>query len=266
MSRSVSPIDPAHAQASSAHPADRADPRADNKSAPARRSAGEPQIDRRLNILLAAEKLFALNGYHAVSIREIAIEAEVPFALVHYHYGSKHELYHAIFASWSSVIDERLARLHQALAKPAAPDLLDMVIDAFVAPVVELRHRADGRYYATMAARDLAAQAPEADEAQRTYFDPMARAFVQALAQVFPQQPRGRIAWCYQFMLGALTHFLTDQRVERLSDGDNTPADPRALQLLLQFIAAGFRAVLGEPAGVARSTSTSTTDTLRRTT
>ena len=70
--------------------------------------------DRRTNILLAAEKLFATRGFHAVSIRDIAAEAAVPLALVGYYYGAKHELYHAIFQSWSPVIAGRLEALGQA--------------------------------------------------------------------------------------------------------------------------------------------------------
>ena len=69
------------------------------------RAAVHNRPDRRAAILLAAEKLFAEHGYHAVSIRQIALEAQVPLALVAYYYGQKHELFHAIFAHWRSTID-----------------------------------------------------------------------------------------------------------------------------------------------------------------
>jgi hypothetical protein len=48
-------------------------------------------------------------------------------------------------------------------------------------------------------------------------------------------------------MLGALLHFMTDQRVERLSGGENRAADPAAQATLLNFVTAGFRAVLDKP-------------------
>ena len=69
--------------------------------------------DRRQAILLAAEKLFAQHGYHAVTIRQIAEEASVPLALVGYYFGPKQDLFHAIFEHWSHSIDERLARLNK---------------------------------------------------------------------------------------------------------------------------------------------------------
>ena len=81
--------------------------------------AVEPRPDRKQAILLAAEKLFAQRGYHAVSLRQIADEAGVPLALVGYYYGPKHALFHAIFAHWSQTIDERLAALRAIDLAPA---------------------------------------------------------------------------------------------------------------------------------------------------
>lgn len=210
-----------------------------------RASRVEVRVDRRRDILLAAEKLFALSGYHAVSIRDIAAEAGVPLALVGYYYGAKHELYHAIFESWSSTIGARRARLAAAVAEPGAADLLERILDAFIVPVIALHGTPDGRYYALMSARDFVLPSPEASRAQREFFDPMAHAFIDALQLAFPGASRGGVAWCYQFMLGALTHFLTDERVVRLSNGENRAADPAAQIHLLRFVAAGFRAVLG---------------------
>jgi AcrR family transcriptional regulator len=219
------------------------------RRSPAGRAAQrDVQPDRRTNILLAAEKLFALHGFHAVSIREIAAEAGVPLALVGYYYGAKHELYHAIFESWSASIAGRLEALKVAVDEPDIPARLSRILDAFVSPLVALHQHPAGQYYALMAARDLAAPTPEADRANREFFDPLAHAFIDALMTTAPIASRGEVAWCYQFMLGALLHFLTDRRVERLSKGENRPSDPAAKAQLLRFIAGGIRAVLGEPA------------------
>ena len=214
---------------------------------PPRAPARADQPDRRLNILLAAEKLFALRGYHAVSIRDIAAEAEVPLALVGYYFGAKHELYRAIIQSWSGNIADRLARLQGAADEPDRSARLDRIVAAFVAPLVALHASPEGQYYALMAARDLAAPTAEAEEVHREFFDPMAHAFIDALMGTAPRASRGQVAWCYQFMLGAALHFLSDRRVERLSHGENRPADPAAQDQLQAFIAAGCRAVLGIP-------------------
>jgi AcrR family transcriptional regulator len=203
------------------------------------------QPDRRLNILLAAEKLFALHGYHAVSIRDIAAEAGVPLALVGYYYGAKHALYHAIFESWSATIAGRLARLEAARAEPDLDARLLQILDGFVGPVIALSQSPDGQYYALMVARELAVPSAGADRVLREFFDPLAHAFIAALMECVPGASRGQVAWCYQFMLGALMHFLTDTRIERLSGGENRAQDPAAKEQLLAFIAAGCRGVLG---------------------
>lgn len=214
---------------------------------PARPTLREAQPDRRLAILLAAEMLFALRGYHGVSIRDIAAEAGVPLRLVGYYYGAKHELYHAIFRSWQGAIDERLAGLRAAAADPKAADAVERIIDAFVSPIIDLHGTPEGRYYALMAARDFAAPTAESDRAQREFFDPMAHAFIDALLTLWPGATRGAVAWCYQFALGAMLHFLSDGRVERLSMGENRAADPAAKDRLVRFICGGFRAAMPSP-------------------
>ena len=220
-------------------------PRITRRLPPTRGEQARPASDRRLKILLAAEKLFALRGYHAVPLRDIAAEAGVQLALVGYYFGAKHELYHAIFESWQGSLDERLAGLRAALSDPEAPDLLERILDAFVGPVVELQSQPEGQYYALMAARDLAAPTPEADQAHREFFDPLAHAFIDALMTTAPHATRGQVARCYQFALGAMLHYLSDERIERLSKNERRAHDPADKEELLRFIAAGFRAVLG---------------------
>lgn len=206
----------------------------------------EPRPDRKQAILLAAEKLFAERGYHAVTIRQIAEEAAVPLALVGYYYGQKHELFHAIFAHWNRTIEERLAALKAALAQDSG-DRLRAILEAFVMPVLHLRASSEGEYYALLVARELYHATEETDRVLRAYFDPMAHAFLDALHAALPHATRGQIAWCYQFALGALLHHLSDGRIERLSRGESMPGDPAAHELLIGFIVGGFRAALPAP-------------------
>ena len=106
--------------------------------------------DRRQAIVLAAEKLFAQRGYHAVSLRQIAEEAAVPLALVGYYYGQKHELFHAIFERWSSTIEQRVEALALVSRDPQSPRALTQIIHAFVDPVLRLRASDQGEHYALL--------------------------------------------------------------------------------------------------------------------
>ena len=207
--------------------------------------------DRKAAILLAAERLFAQHGYHAVSIRQIAAEAGVPLALVGYYHGAKHELFHAIFAHWQPTIDQRLALLG-AVMNGAEPPTLRRVTQAFVEPVLALRASPEGEYYAMLVARELVYRTPDTDRVLAEMFDPMAHAFIDALHQLRPGWPRARAAWAYQFAMGALLHHLMDHRVQRLSHGQNAPHDAAAAPLLIDFITAGIDAVL--PAAFTPST------------
>ncbi len=215
---------------------------------PAAKKKAATKPDRKADILLAAEKLFAQHGYHAVSIRQIADEAGVPLALVGYHYGPKHELFYAIFAHWNSTIEERLQGLREVQGDPLHPDTLPRIIEAFIGPVLRLRASAEGEYYALLVARELYISQDQTDRVLRDFFDPLAHAFIDAMNRVFPHATRGQVAWGYQFLLGALLHHISDHRVKRLAQGDASPADPSAAGMLGNFIVGGQRAALAPEA------------------
>ena len=224
---------------------------------PARRAAAATvaKPDRKAAILLAAEKLFAQQGYDVVSLRQIAEEAGVPLALVGYYYGQKHELFEAVFAHWQGTIEQRLAGLRDAMAAPPR-ERLARIVEAFTGPVLRLRASAEGEYYALMVGRELYHARPHTDRVLRDFFDPLAHAFIEALQAALPHAGRGDVAWCYQFMLGALMHHISDERVERLSQGRCRVADPAAAPLLNRFIVGGIQGALPAPP---RSLPTTTT-------
>jgi len=231
--------------------ADRASP-IKTKAPRARVAAERP--DRKQAILLAAEKLFAQHGYHAVTIRDIAVEAGVPLALVGYYYGQKHELFHAIFEHWSHSIDARLAALRAIDTSASDAGTLTRIIEAFTGPVITLRASAEGEYYALLVARELYHAREETDRILRGFFDPLAHAFIDALQRTLPHASRGQVAWVYQFALGALLHHLTDTRIERLSNGESHGGDPSAAPMLVAFIVGGIRAALPLPTAKKKTT------------
>lgn len=200
--------------------------------------------DRRQNILDASQRLFARLGYHAVTIRQIAEEAQVPLALVGYYFGQKQELYDAIFGHWRGIVDERLGDLRGAVARTEGNRLLH-IVDALVGPAVRLRTTPEGQSYALLVTRGLSQQGVEEDHAIREFFDPLANRFIDAIHEALrvelPTISRPQVAWCYQFALGALLHHLSDQRVERLSNGINVAGDPAVARQLVAFIEHGIR-------------------------
>jgi AcrR family transcriptional regulator len=66
-----------------------------------------PEQNASQEILDAAERVFALCGFEGASMRQIATEAGVAQALLHYHFGTKEKLFHAMFARRSEAIQFR---------------------------------------------------------------------------------------------------------------------------------------------------------------
>lgn len=54
--------------------------------------------------MAAAERLFAARGYDGAAVRDIAREANVNGAMVHYYFGSKESLYHAVIENAATTV------------------------------------------------------------------------------------------------------------------------------------------------------------------
>lgn len=215
-----------------------------NENSPAPEQVPEDTPDRKTQIIRSAQKLFALHGYHAVAIRQIADDAGVPLALVRYYYGAKDELFHAIFQRWNHVNEQRLVLLAEALGEPAGARLLRRIVQAFAAPVLALRDGEEGTHYAVMLSREVAHPSMEAQRVGQTFLDPLARAFLDALRQALPQATREQVAWCYQLMLGGLmAHMQELQHIRVRGLAGIAPAEERvdSGQLLVDFVVGGIQ-------------------------
>lgn len=184
----------------------------------------------RARILLSAEKLFGDHGFEGVSVRQIAIEAGVPVALVNYHFGSKEGLFRAIFVLRAPLIyDQRMAGLQLAELETDPDRKLEAVVKALIVPMVHLRNTEKSASYARMLAHEISSPSVRSREIMREFFDPVAHILLDALAKVLPGRSRVDINWGYQVMLGAMVFIMADTgRIKRLSDGLCDPDDETA--------------------------------------
>ena len=67
--------------------------------------------DKQIQIIEAAEKLFADKGFKGTSVRDIADEADINVAMISYYFGSKEQLMEAIFAVRIGSIQIRIENL-----------------------------------------------------------------------------------------------------------------------------------------------------------
>ncbi|OVZ54121.1 TetR family transcriptional regulator [Pigmentiphaga sp. NML080357] len=207
-------------------------------------------------ILDAAERVFALHGFDGASMRQIATEAGVAQALLHYHFGTKEKLYEAMFARRSDAINAlRAAELDRLFGpegqgKPALGDLLE----ALFRPTVEFGHEGQA---GNLFSRVLAATANADDERSRTliaaHYDAIARRFIEAFRRILPQLDQADAVWSYMFAIGVgMTMMSATGRAGRLSGGVCDDGDVDAVMArLVPFISAGIEALAaGRAAGM----------------
>jgi len=82
-------------------------------------------------ILNAAEAEFALSGYEAVSIRQVADAAAQHLGVVTYHYPNKELLFEAVIARRAEELTQRRKERLSDLADPTIESLLDAFLDPF---------------------------------------------------------------------------------------------------------------------------------------
>ncbi len=174
--------------------------------------------DRKIAILLRAEELFANFGYHGVSIRDIALAAAVPPALVLYHFQSKELLYQSVFEHRAKTLNEvREARIAPLLARNAKPEVRE-VLDALVRPWIELRYAPGGISYARLIAREVSDPSEESRGIISKTLDPIARRFLQVLIGAVPELRATQVHWAYHFLIASLVWLMANTgRIQRLS-------------------------------------------------
>ncbi len=69
--------------------------------------------DKQIQIMEAAEKLFAERGFTGTSVRDIAESADINLAMVSYYFGSKEKLFEAMFAHRSEFFKLQLETMVQ---------------------------------------------------------------------------------------------------------------------------------------------------------
>lgn len=90
-------------------------------------------------ILDAAEAVFGEIGFPGTSTREIARRAGITFGALHYHWGSKVELFEAVLARVGEQLRDTLAHALPRTA-PSPGEGIDRLVDAFVDVLVQHRN------------------------------------------------------------------------------------------------------------------------------
>jgi AcrR family transcriptional regulator len=91
--------------------------------------AKAPPIDKRRNILDAAIKVFARQGFHSTRVSDIADEAGVAYGLVYHYFDSKDEVLNELFTERWSLL---LTAIEEADASAESPRSKLAAVAAFI--------------------------------------------------------------------------------------------------------------------------------------
>jgi AcrR family transcriptional regulator len=176
-------------------------------SRPARRSEHKPGALTRLRILDMAELLFAERGFGGVSLREIIAKVGVNVGAVHYHFGSKHELFEQVVARLAEPFYGRmLALLKEAEAWSGHESYLERIVEAMIAPSFRAPPGEENaiRNYNRIRAHIFVEDQEFARELISKYFGKAARHALAALRRAMPELSPQELLWRLHILRASL--------------------------------------------------------------
>jgi len=209
------------------------------------------QVDTKTRILDCAEQMFAREGFHNTSLRNLTSHAEVNLASVNYHFGSKEELLQAVIERRmlplnkirQTKIEEIMDRARARQSLPATTDILQ----AFIVPTIEFQNSSPGaRDFITLIGRSLS----EPDETVRHCFLslalPIFKILFASLQEALPHIPPSILLTRLQFIMGTMSHVMCMSNHNAFQRPEfPAPLSQEALiDQLLKFIGAGLETSL----------------------
>ncbi|HJN90370.1 MAG TPA: TetR family transcriptional regulator [Verrucomicrobiota bacterium] len=220
------------------------------------------KMDTKIRILDTAERLFAQKGFDAVSLRTIIASAKVNLAAVHYHFGSKQALIHAVISRRLRPInEERLTQLAEVRIKAGRrPVKLEHVLECLFRPLFRVQANPKaGPTFARLVGRVIGERNEGLQKFMMSELAEVIIEFGAAFCTALPGLAKEEADWRSHFMAGAMAHTLCNaDLLVRLTGTDADASDyETTVQRLIDFTAAGFRARVSPLPKKARSKWTS---------
>jgi AcrR family transcriptional regulator len=200
--------------------------------------------DMRERILDAAEDHFSRHGFWGVTIREVAQDAKVDTALLHYYFDTKRGMFDAVFARRAEIINRERIDSIDAYESAAGDSITaEGVINAFLQPILQRAAKSDSHWHNYFALIAQVNNTPAwGGETMARTFDPVIHRLIRALRKALPDASEEDLYWSYHFLSGALTLSLSQTgRIDRLSNGLCKSSDFESIhRRMAPFIASGF--------------------------
>lgn len=193
-------------------------------------------------ILNVAERLFAENGFAGTSLRSVIREADVNLSAVHYHFGSKEELFHAVVARVAQpLVKGQLKKLAQCEAEDTPS--VEEILETFLTPALEVVLNSGDR--SIDCARFMGRCRVEPDairEIAEQEFQGSQKAYLDALGRSLPDFSRTELSWKLDLVIAVLLRVLMEAKKPNALIQDNSPKNIRAtVSKLTAFLASALR-------------------------
>ena len=161
---------------------------------------------KREHLLDAAEQLFAQSGYHTVSMREIAREAQLSGEEISAYFENKEKIFYAVIERRASVINLlRIEKLTQTNNRDTSIAALKPLLKAFFDPLY-YKSREDPRWlnYFRLVLQMMRQRSPILLLVTE-FYTPVSDVFLNRLRQILPEVCEERLAKYWHFSI--LTYF-----------------------------------------------------------
>jgi AcrR family transcriptional regulator len=201
-------------------------------------------------ILDSAERLFAIEGVNAVSLRQVAIDAKVDAASITYHFGNKESLVEAVIARRVAAMNEaRLKALADALTRTRNQPSVEDVLHAMYRPWLDYHTSGDPgwRYYSMLVARMTLT--PSLAEIFHRHMGEVERHFNNAFLLALPTIDEVHLNWGMMLTLGCgIFIFSETPRIDLVSEGLVSAKDIDAgYRQFIEYAAFGLRRLAENP-------------------
>jgi len=194
-------------------------------------------------ILDAAEALFARNGLHGVTMRQVARAASVDPALLHYYFDTKNGLFDAAFLRRAKILNEERVASLEAYERAAGDQMnVEGALVAFFSPIMQWWANGGEEWKSYFRLVAAVNNTPDwGGETMGRYFNPAIQRLILTLRKILPDARDEDLYWAWSFISGALTlAFAETGRIDKLSGGLCQSNDVAAIRRrLAPFMAAG---------------------------
>ncbi|MEL7037597.1 MAG: TetR/AcrR family transcriptional regulator [Cyanobacteria bacterium J06592_8] len=198
--------------------------------------------DTKEQILNAAERHFALFGFAGTSLRAVTREANVNLAAIHYHFGSKEELFKAVVRRVAEpIVEEQVQRLDELERSKSQPSVTE-IVQAFVARPLEriLKQRGEPCYVHAQFVGRCRGEPHPIQQLAEVEFNPSHQRFLELMHKALPHQSVAELEWKLDLIIAMIVRVLTQiEHYKPLSDQPSKEID-EMVQRLVTFIVSGI--------------------------